>query len=169
MSEPPPAPEPRPASDPERCPACRAPRPLQRGGGVVTPVLTALLAFFVGGLVVLFTTGKNPMTTYKAIFNGTGLNWFFPWVRPARSGSRRPQPPADADQSRVLVFTGLAVAFAFRCGLFNIGGQGQYIVGTDHRSPDRSGSIPDLPHAPPRCGRRRRDFAGALWAESPAS
>jgi len=28
-----------------------------------------------------------------------------------------------------LVFTGLAVAFAFRCGLFNIGGQGQYIVG----------------------------------------
>src|SRR5207248_3287157 len=25
---------------------------------------------------------------------------------------------------------GLAVAFAFRCGLFNIGGQGQYIVGT---------------------------------------
>jgi ABC-type uncharacterized transport system permease subunit len=25
--------------------------------------------------------------------------------------------------------TGLAVAFAFRCGLFNIGGQGQYLVG----------------------------------------
>ena len=28
-----------------------------------------------------------------------------------------------------LIFTGLAVAFAFRCGLFNIGGQGQYIAG----------------------------------------
>ena len=28
-----------------------------------------------------------------------------------------------------LVFTGLAVAFAFRCGMFNIGGQGQYLVG----------------------------------------
>ena len=28
-----------------------------------------------------------------------------------------------------LVFTGLAVAFAFRCGMFNISGQGQYIVG----------------------------------------
>ncbi|HEV2713485.1 MAG TPA: ABC transporter permease, partial [Gaiellaceae bacterium] len=28
-----------------------------------------------------------------------------------------------------LVLTGLAVAFAFRCGLFNIGGQGQYWVG----------------------------------------
>ncbi len=40
------------------------------------------------------------------------------------------QPPADADPVRRLVLTGLAVAFAFRCGLFNIGGQGQYIVGT---------------------------------------
>ena len=30
----------------------------------------------------------------------------------------------------VLVLTGLAVAFAFRCGLFNIGGQGQYLAGS---------------------------------------
>jgi len=29
-----------------------------------------------------------------------------------------------------LILTGLAVAFAFRCGLFNIGGQGQYLMGT---------------------------------------
>ena len=29
-----------------------------------------------------------------------------------------------------LVLTGLAVAFAFRCGLFNIGGQGQYLAGS---------------------------------------
>ena len=28
------------------------------------------------------------------------------------------------------MLTGLAVAFAFRCGLFNIGGQGQYIAGS---------------------------------------
>src|SRR5262249_61791066 len=28
-----------------------------------------------------------------------------------------------------LILTGLAVAFAFRCGLFNIGGNGQYTVG----------------------------------------
>ena len=47
-----------------------------------------LVAFFVGGLVVLFT-GHNPIDTYKAIFNGTGLNWFFPWIsadgpRPSR-------------------------------------------------------------------------------------
>ena len=28
-----------------------------------------------------------------------------------------------------LILVGLAVAFAFRCGLFNIGGQGQYLAG----------------------------------------
>ena len=38
------------------------------------------------------------------------------------------QPSADAASVDSLV-TGLAVAFAFRCGMFNIGGQGQYIVG----------------------------------------
>ena len=36
-----------------------------------------------------------------------------------------------------LILTGLAVAFAFRCGLFNIGGQGQYIVGAVLRRLDR--------------------------------
>ena len=29
-----------------------------------------------------------------------------------------------------MLFTGIAVAFAFRVGLFNIGAEGQYIVGT---------------------------------------
>ena len=32
-------------------------------------------------------------------------------------------------QTTTLILTGLAVAFAFRCGLFNIGGQGQWIMG----------------------------------------
>ena len=62
----------------------------QKAGGLLAPVLTALLAFFVGGLVVLVTTGKNPLTTYRAIFDGAGFNWFFPWVtgRGARDRGR---------------------------------------------------------------------------------
>ena len=52
----------------------------QRAEGILAPVLTALLAFIVGGLIVLITTGKNPIDTYRAIFDGTGLNWLFPWV-----------------------------------------------------------------------------------------
>jgi ABC-type branched-subunit amino acid transport system ATPase component len=34
---------------------------------------------FAGGLVVA-VTGANPFSTYEAIFNGTGLNWLFPWI-----------------------------------------------------------------------------------------
>ena len=47
-----------------------------RLGGFLGPLLTTVIAFIMGGLVVLLT-GKNPLSVYKAIFNGTGLNWFF--------------------------------------------------------------------------------------------
>ncbi len=100
-----------------------------RGGGIITPLITVLLAFFVGGLVVL-VTGHDPIATYKAIFNGTGLNWFFPWV----TGTDRTVAALNLQQTLIqttpLILVGLAVAFAFRCGLFNIGGQGQYLVGS---------------------------------------
>ena len=99
-----------------------------RGGGVVVPVLTALLAFVIGGLVVLIT-GHDPIATYKAIFEGTGFQWLFPWV----TGSDRTTAALNLQQTLILttplILTGLAVAFAFRAGLFNIGGQGQYTVG----------------------------------------
>jgi simple sugar transport system permease protein len=100
-----------------------------QGGGVIVPVLTAVLAFLVGGLVILIT-GHNPISTYKAIFNGTGLNWLFPWT----SKADRVTAALNLQQTLIvttpLILTGLAVAFAFRCGLFNIGGQGQYLVGS---------------------------------------
>jgi general nucleoside transport system permease protein len=100
-----------------------------RGGGVITPIITVIFAFIVGGLVVL-VTGGNPLETYKAIFDGTGLNWFFPWT----SEDDRIIAELNLQQTLIwtcpLILTGLAVAFAFRCGLFNIGGQGQYLVGT---------------------------------------
>jgi len=100
-----------------------------RGGGVLVPVMTALLAFAFGGLVVL-ATGANPISTYKAIFEGSGLNWLFPWV----SGEDRLLAGLNLQQTLILtaplILTGLAVAFAFRAGLFNIGGQGQYLVGS---------------------------------------
>jgi len=120
----------------------------QRAGGVVVPLLTTLLAFFLGGLVVLITSGKNPLTTYQAIFEGAGLTWFlevgshelripftdahipFPWnVDDIESTAA-----FNLQQTLIffvpLVLTGLAVAFAFRCGMFNIGTQGQYIAGS---------------------------------------
>ncbi|MHB1242361.1 MAG: ABC transporter permease, partial [Gaiellaceae bacterium] len=101
----------------------------------------------IGGLVVLVTTGKNPLNTYKAIFEGAGFNWFlevgayelripftdahvpFPW----QTNDFESVAALNLQQTLImwvpLVLTGLAVAFAFRCGMFNIGGQGQYLVG----------------------------------------
>src|SRR4051794_5757050 len=97
-----------------------------RGGGIIAPFITLLFAFFIGGLVVL-VTGHDPIATYKAIFEGTGLNYFLP-------GADRDIAALNLQQTLLqttpLILTGLAVAFAFRCGLFNIGGQGQYIIGS---------------------------------------
>jgi simple sugar transport system permease protein len=96
--------------------------------GVIVPILTAVIAFIAGGLIVL-ATGHNPFSTYHSIFNGTGLNWLFPWV----SGAERTLAAVNLQDTLLtatpLILTGLAVAFAFRAGLFNIGGQGQYTVG----------------------------------------
>ena len=119
----------------------------ERAGGIVTPILTVLFAFIMGGIVVLVTTGKNPVTTYWEIFKGTGLDWFikvgshditvpftdtkvwFPW----NTNDFESTAAYNLQQTLLiwipLVLTGLAVAFAFRCGMFNIGGNGQYLLG----------------------------------------
>jgi general nucleoside transport system permease protein len=119
----------------------------QKAGGLAVPLLTTVLAFLIGGLVVLITTGKNPLNTYKAIFEGAGLDWFlevgsyeirlpftdtyvpFPW----QTNDFESTSALNLQQTLIvwipLVLTGLAVAFAFRCGMFNIGGNGQYLAG----------------------------------------
>lgn len=96
--------------------------------GILVPLAATVLAFLIGGLVVA-ATGHNPLTAYKAIFDGTGLNYLFPWTPP----DERLFAARNLQQTLIvftpLVFTALAVAFAYRCGMFNIGGQGQYWVG----------------------------------------
>jgi general nucleoside transport system permease protein len=127
----PPPGSPPPGDEPAAAGATVAARLSQhlRGGGLVTPVLTAVVAFAIGGLVVA-ATGKNPFSTYGAIFDGSGLNWLLPWV----TGDDRAIAAINLQQTLIitgpLIMLGLAVAFAFRAGLFNIGGQGQYIAGS---------------------------------------
>ena len=112
--------------------------------GAIGPLLTTIIAFLMGGLVVALT-GKDPFKVYKAVFNGTGLNWFFhvghhsvrvpfatqhiffPWDTASIAAQNLQQTLL---LTTPIILTGLAVAFAFRCGMFNIGGQGQYFAGT---------------------------------------
>jgi general nucleoside transport system permease protein len=117
----------------------------QRAGGFITPLITVLLAFLAGGLVVL-ATGHNPLRTYQAVWNGTGLQWFFQfghyhidvpfthhhvffWWNTSTNALAAFNLTQTFILTTTLICTGLAVGFAFRCGLFNIGGQGQYITG----------------------------------------
>ncbi len=109
-----------------------------------------MLAFFIGGIVVFLTTGSvgDTIETYRAIVRGSGLSWFFEvgsydvgipftdthvWF-PWNTDDIQSIAASNLQQTMILwvalVLTGLAVAFAFRCGLFNIGGQGQYLAGS---------------------------------------
>ncbi len=101
----------------------------QKAGGIIPPVITAIFAFFMGGLVIL-ASGANPFDAYAGILEGAGINWFWDHF-----GNTDILDLSTFNLTQTLLrattfaFTGLAVAFAFRCGLFNIGGQGQYTMG----------------------------------------
>jgi ABC-type uncharacterized transport system permease subunit len=134
----------------------------QRAGGIVVPVLTALIAFILGGLVVL-ATGHDPISAYKDIFDGAGLNWIFHpttnVINPAAYNLSQ-----TLLQTTSLILCGLAVAFAFRCGMFNIGGQGQYFIGlyvANWLGWSFAGLAP-LPHILLAVG--AATLAGAFWA-----
>ena len=91
--------------------------------------LPAILAFLMGGIVIAIS-GHNPLSAYAGILDGAGVNWFWDHF-----GNTSVLDLSTFNLTQTLlrtttfIFTGLAVAFAFRCGLFNIGGQGQYTMG----------------------------------------
>jgi simple sugar transport system permease protein len=151
----------------------------QRAGGFITPLVTTLVAFFLAGLVVVATTGKNPLPIYRGILDGTGLTWLVHWFVDVRTiGGTHELYRTEADAVAVaaislqqtliltttLILTGLAVAFAFRCGLFNIGGQGQYFVGVTVAVAIGAelGSLPRGLHVP--LALACAALAGAAWA-----
>ncbi len=88
---------------------------LGRIGGALLFPLFAILISFVIGAVIIFATGNNPVAAYGSLVYGSFGNQ-------AAIGR-------TLVNTTPLVFTGLAVAVAFRAGLFNIGGEGQFYMG----------------------------------------
>lgn len=80
----------------------------------LTPVLAVVLAIIVGGLVVL-ASGSNPIDAYEQMIVGA-------------VGT-----PFDISETLIssipLILAAYSVSFAFRCGLFNIGAEGQLYMG----------------------------------------
>ncbi len=81
---------------------------------LAAPLLAVLAAFAVGALLIL-AVGDDPLETYGLLL-GSALSW------PDGIGY-------TLFYATPLVFTGLAVALALRCGLLNIGAEGQLVAG----------------------------------------
>ncbi len=78
------------------------------------PTAAVLLAALIGA-VILLISGANPLDAYSALLKG--------------SFGSLDALSRTLEKATPLVFSGLAVAFAFKAGLFNIGAQGQLLLG----------------------------------------
>ena len=80
---------------------------------IISPLVAVLMAFVVGAIIILLIK-DNPLQTYGLLIGNSfgsvrDIGWTLFLATP-------------------LIFTGLAVAVAFRCGLFNIGAEGQLYI-----------------------------------------
>jgi ABC-type uncharacterized transport system permease subunit len=84
------------------------------GQRILVPILAVFTALVIGGLIILIS-GGNPLEAYKGLLEGAfgspkAISETFIWATP-------------------YIFAGLAVALAFKGGLFNIGAEGQLALG----------------------------------------
>lgn len=83
------------------------------------PIASAVIAILFGfcvAAVILASAGYDPIGSFAALFNGA---------------FGKPKYISNVIiKATPLLLTGSAVAFAYKAGLFNIGGEGQYIAGT---------------------------------------
>ncbi|MFA9464747.1 MAG: ABC transporter permease [Velocimicrobium sp.] len=78
--------------------------------------LLAIVIGFAVGAIMLMIAKISPIQAYKSLFSGVFsrpkfMIWSVVYATP-------------------LIFTGLSVAFSFRTGVFNIGAEGQFVVGS---------------------------------------
>ena len=73
-----------------------------------------MISFAIGGLLV-FALGRNPVDVYGVLLTGALSGW--------------PNISVTLQMMTPLLFTGLAVALAFRSGMWNIGVEGQMLIG----------------------------------------
>jgi simple sugar transport system permease protein len=120
------------------------------------PSLAAVaLALFVGGVLV-WLAGVSPLLAFAALIEGA----FSSWDSVSEVGVK----------SCPLLLTGLAVVAAFRAGVWNIGAEGQLLVGAAGLVFAAKYAAPRLPEALALpLGLACAALAGSLWAAVPAA
>ena len=81
---------------------------------VFVPLLSILLAFVIGA-IIMAALGANPFEAFSYLFKGS-----FGTINAFGNTLNKATP---------LIFTGLCACFAYKCGVFNLGGEGQFIMG----------------------------------------
>ena len=119
---------------------------------VLSPILAVLIAMAVGAIFVA-AVGENPIYVYATLVEGGLVGW--------------PNLSVALQLTTPLIFTGLAVALSFRAGLWNIGAEGQMLMGA--LAAGILGYAVPLPAALhiPLCV-SAAFLGGALWAAVPA-
>ncbi|MBB5720513.1 simple sugar transport system permease protein [Loktanella ponticola] len=94
----------------------KRPQPSQ-GWTLATPILAVLLTMLVGG-ALFAALGKDPLVTIRTIFYDPLFSEFAWYYRPQLLVKGAP-----------LVLIAIGLSFGFRAGVWNIGAEGQYIIG----------------------------------------
>ena len=81
---------------------------------LVAPAFAIATATIVGAVLIALL-GRNPLEVYQTLLAGGLSGW--------------PNLSVTLQMTTPLLFTGLAVAIAFRAGLWNIGAEGQMLIG----------------------------------------
>ena len=126
---------------------------------MLVPILAVVTALIVGGIVIA-AVGGNPFYAYLGLFQGA--------FGSAKAWSE------TAVWASPYIFAGLAVALAFKGGLFNIGAEGQLALGAvvaawvGYALPGMLGfSLPTIIHLP--LAILIGILAGALWGAIPGA
>lgn len=81
---------------------------------ILVPIISILCSFIVGAILIAFI-GGNPFEAYYYLLKGA-------FGTSANIGE-------TVMKAVPLIFTGLAATFAYRCGVFNLGAEGQFVMG----------------------------------------
>ena len=85
------------------------------GALIIVPVLSIIISFLIG-CIIIAALGASPAEALRYLWKGAFGN-----IRNLGTTFSRSTP---------LIFTTLCACFAYRCGVFNLGGEGQFLIGS---------------------------------------